>query len=82
MRRTGVVPQVSRPPAERSRTLRPRLAGAARRTPAARPARADGVSCDSWGDVFPLVNAVSARNTPVSGSLAHLVWGGLGFPYI
>jgi hypothetical protein len=32
--------------------------------------------------VFPLVAAVSGRNTPSAQSLAHLVWSGLGFPYI
>jgi hypothetical protein len=29
-----------------------------------------------------LVTAVSGRNTPTAESLAHLVWAGLGFPYI
>jgi len=29
-----------------------------------------------------LVTAVSGRNTPMVESLAHLVFSGLGFPYI
>jgi hypothetical protein len=32
--------------------------------------------------MFSLVTAVSARNTPMHESLAHLVEPGLGFPYI
>jgi len=47
-----------------------------------RPARRRGVSCDSWGPVFSQVTAVSERNTPTDEWLAHLVWPGLGFPYI
>jgi hypothetical protein len=45
-------------------------------------ARRGGVSCDSWGAMFSLVTAVSGRNTPTAEALAHLVWCGLGFPYI
>jgi hypothetical protein len=40
------------------------------------------VSCDSWDPLFSLVRTVPQRNTPVPGSLAHIVGTGLGFPYI
>ena len=49
---------------------------------AACQARPHGVSCDSWDGMFSLVNPVFSRNTPGAGSLAHLVCGRLGFPYI
>jgi hypothetical protein len=45
-------------------------------------ARRVGVSCDCWDPLFRLVTGESGRNTPGSCALAHLVWPGLGFPYI
>jgi hypothetical protein len=52
------------------------------RASGASSARSRGASCDPWGAMASLVTAVSGRNTPTGEWLAHLVWLGLGFPYI
>jgi hypothetical protein len=72
---------VARLPRSREKA-RDRVLSAGGAASGTRSARLSRVSCDWWEAMFSLVTAVSGRNTPSGRSLAHLVWPGLGFPYI